>query len=303
MMLQKNKSQWISLAKFGLSAPLFILMLVLSSATIDNKIEHNFLTNADTIPATNRLFVQTEKQPEFPGGFSAFGHFLASNIRYPLVDKNNKVQGRVLVQFVVERDGSITDIKAIRGPSETLNNEAIRVMKLSPSWEPGYQNNKPVRVAYTVPINFTLNNSKPMAPPFKTATTSSSNDDDKTFIAVEKEPEFPGGVTAFGEFLGKNIKYPVEMRQKNIQGRVIITFIVEKDGSLSNIQAVKSPGYGSSEEAIRVMSLSPKWEPGYQNGKAVRVAYTVPINFSLNNEKLPVHGAVIDTGKNKKVYN
>jgi TonB family protein len=168
MMLQKNKSQWISLAKFGLSAPLFILMLVLSSATINQnntvrlinrKSEKILLTPvSDTTPAKNIIFTQVEIEPEFPGGLSAFGHFLASNIHYPLVDKNNKVTGKVIVRFVVERDGSITDIKAIHGPSETLNNEAVRVMKLSPNWKPGYQNNKQVRVAYTVPINFALNN-------------------------------------------------------------------------------------------------------------------------------------------------
>ncbi len=77
------------------------------------------------------------------------------------------------------------------------------------------------------------------------------------------------------------------MREKMLEGRVYVQFIVEPDGSLSNIKAVHGPGHGSSEEAIRVLSMSPKWNPGMQNGKAVRVAYTVPINFTLAKGETP----------------
>jgi TonB family protein len=104
---------------------------------------------------------------------------------------------------------------------------------------------------------------------------------DKVFTAVDQSPEFPGGITEFYQFLGRTIRYPAEMRRNNIQGRVIITFVVEKDGSLSNIVVLRSPGYGSAEESARVMALCPKWHPGMQNGKPVRVQYTVPISFTL----------------------
>lgn len=71
------------------------------------------------------------------------------------------------------------------------------------------------------------------------------------------------------------------MREKKVQGKVFIGFIVEKDGSLSNLKVLREPGYGSGKEALRVMSLSPKWEPGIQNKKKVRVQYTIPISFTL----------------------
>ena len=101
----------------------------------------------------NQIFTAVEKEPTFPGDFGAY---LGRNIRYPAVDKENNVQGKVFVQFVVERDGSLTDIKVLRAPDESLGDEAVRVLKASPHWKPGIQNGKPVRVMYTVPISFTL---------------------------------------------------------------------------------------------------------------------------------------------------
>jgi len=73
------------------------------------------------------------------------------------------------------------------------------------------------------------------------------------------------------------------MREKKIQGKVFVQYVVETDGSLSNVKALRGPGYGAEEESVRVISTSPKWKPGIQNGKAVRVQYTVPVNFSLDN--------------------
>ena len=101
------------------------------------------------------------------------------------------------------------------------------------------------------------------------------------FTSVEQVPEFPGGLTAFGNFLGRTIRYPADSREKGIQGKVIISFIVEKDGTLTNFKVVKGLENDINQEAIRVLNLSPKWTPGIQNGKLVRVAFSVPIAFTL----------------------
>ena len=94
-------------------------------------------------------------------------------------------------------------------------------------------------------------------------------------------PAFPGGADGFGKFIGSNIKYPAEAKKNNVQGKVTVSFIVERDGSLSEIKVVKGIGSGCDEEAIRVMKLSPKWEPGIHNVEAVPVLLTLPITFSL----------------------
>jgi TonB family protein len=209
-MLQKNNSKYVALVKYGLSAPLFVLMLILSSATINNskpvrlfnkKAEQVFLIKAttdssldaenappiitptikntdeqlsvsevknripsfstDTVPARdNKVFTAIEQAPQFPGGMNAFAEFLASNIQYPAESRKRSLQGRVIVSFVVEKDGSLTDIHTVRGVDSSINAEAVRVIKLSPKWSPGIQNGHQARVAYSVPIAFTLNDAK-----------------------------------------------------------------------------------------------------------------------------------------------
>lgn len=102
------------------------------------------------------------------------------------------------------------------------------------------------------------------------------------FMVVEKMPEFPGGISALMAYLTKNIKYPAVCRENNIQGRVLIQFIVNKDGSIVDPEVVKSVNPYLDKEALRVISTMPKWTPGEQRGKPVRVKYTVPVNFKLN---------------------
>ena len=102
------------------------------------------------------------------------------------------------------------------------------------------------------------------------------------FQVVEEMPEFPGGMGECLKFLGKNIKYPVESQQAGVQGKVIVQFVVEKDGSISNPKVVRSIDPDLDGEAIRVISIMPKWKPGMQRGQSVRVKYTVPVTFRLD---------------------
>ena len=101
--------------------------------------------------------------------------------------------------------------------------------------------------------------------------------------AIESYPEFPGGQEAFIKFLRRNLRYPGMAVESGIQGKVILSFIIERTGELSHIKVVRGIGSGCDEEAVRVLSRSPQWKPGIQNDQKVRVAYTLPINFSLSN--------------------
>ena len=102
------------------------------------------------------------------------------------------------------------------------------------------------------------------------------------FDVVEEMPQYPGGAEALLEFLNQNVQYPEEAEKAGIQGRVIATFVVEKDGSVSNAKVVKSVDPLLDAEALRVISAMPKWKPGKQNGKVVRVKYTVPLSFRFD---------------------
>ena len=102
------------------------------------------------------VFQVVEKMPEFPGGMAACLKFLSNNIKYPTISQENGVQGKVIVQFVVNKDGSIVDPVVVRSVDPYLDKEALRVISMMPKWSPGMQRGKPVRVKYTVPVTFRL---------------------------------------------------------------------------------------------------------------------------------------------------
>ncbi|HEY0900169.1 MAG TPA: M56 family metallopeptidase [Sphingobacteriaceae bacterium] len=103
-----------------------------------------------------------------------------------------------------------------------------------------------------------------------------------SFEQVDQLPKFPGGDKGFGRFLSETIKYPAEAKENNISGRVIVSFVVEKDGALNDIKVLRGLGYGTDEEAVRVLKASPKWNPGLKDGKPVRVQYTMPIFYQMS---------------------
>ena len=111
--------------------------------------------------------------------------------------------------------------------------------------------------------------------------TKLGQETDEIFTIVEEMPEYPGGVAKLQEYLVENIKYPKTALEEGIQGRVFISFVVEKDGSVSNATVLRALGGGCDEEALRVVKGMPKWEPGKQSGKTVRVSYILPISFQL----------------------
>ncbi len=106
--------------------------------------------------------------------------------------------------------------------------------------------------------------------------------EEEIFTAVEQNPEFPGGISEMYKFLGNNIKYPASAQRANVAGRVFVKFVVEKDGSIGNVEVLKGIGFGCDEEAIRVIKSMPKWNPGRQNGKNVRVFYNMPVVYKLD---------------------
>lgn len=101
-------------------------------------------------------FTIVEEMPEFPGGDAALMRYLAKSVRYPVIAEQNNIQGRVYIQFVINTNGEVTNAIVLRGVDPSLDKEAIRVVENMPSWKPGKQRNKPVRVSFTVPINFVL---------------------------------------------------------------------------------------------------------------------------------------------------
>lgn len=109
--------------------------------------------------------------------------------------------------------------------------------------------------------------------------------DDGLFVLVEEMPEFPGGQEAMFKFLSTTIIYPKEARDKGIQGKVYVSFTIEKDGAISEVKVLRGVHPLLDEEAVRVVESFPNWKPGKQKGKEVRVSYNLPLSFVLNNNK------------------
>lgn len=119
--------------------------------------------------------------------------------------------------------------------------------------------------------------------PGGTGTGTKPNNEIQDFNSLEVMPEPVGGAGAWAKFLQKNMRFPVSAQEDGVSGKVFLSFIIEKDGHLSDITVIRKAGYGFDEEALRVLKLAPAWKPGIQNGQPVRVRYTIPINFQLNN--------------------
>jgi TonB family protein len=212
--------------------------------------------------------------------------FLAKNIKYPAVALQNKIEGRVIVQFVVKQNGKVADLKVVRGVTPELDAEALRVVGLMPDWIPGKQRGQAVSVKYTMPIMFRTGSSAP-----KEEVASASQivpnakpvvQDGEIFTVVEEMPQFPGGMGEAMKFLAKNIKYPAVALQNKIEGRVIVQFVVKENGKVADIKVMRGVSPELDAEAIRVVGLMPDWIPGKQRGKAVAVKYTMPIMFRLD---------------------
>lgn len=215
-----------------------------------------------------QVFTVVEKMPSFPGGDAELLKYIATNIKYPKESQDNGEQGRVICSFIVGRDGSVNNPEVLRGVTPLLNEEAVRVINTMPRWNPGMQRGKAVAVKYTVPITFRLKS------PVEEAK-------EETLTVVDVMPQYPGGDRELLKFIAQSIKYPTDAQEAGVQGRVICSFVVDKKGNIVEPKIIRGIDPSLDAEALRVIGMMPRWTPGRQDGKVVRVLYTVPITFRL----------------------
>lgn len=267
----------------------------------DKKVKEISVTQSKNVP-DSVVFEVVEKMPAFPGGMKALMEYLSKNVRYPTEAYAKGIQGRVIVSFVVTKDGSISDVKVARSVDPYLDKEAVRVISAMPKWKPGMQRGKEVNVRFAVPVSFKQTAPKaskaegikqsdlgevvvvgygPKEESTSDAKSAKTDNIGPVFKEVETMPKFPGGIKGLMQYLARNIKYPVIAQEHKEQGRVIVQMIVDKNGSISNLKIVRGVTPALDAEAIRVVSTMPKWEPGQQRGEVVSVEYTLPIQFRL----------------------
>ena len=158
-MMNKQTSNPLARFKYLLFVPLAIALLAMNSTTIRANVQKKVVKTTKTTKkadASNKVYEVVEQMPTFPGGDAALMKYLAENIKYPVSAQKAKEQGRVVVQFIVEKDGAVTGVKTVRSVTPALDAEAVRVIKAMPKWTPGRQGGQPVRVNYNVPVSFRL---------------------------------------------------------------------------------------------------------------------------------------------------
>ncbi len=241
-------------------------------------------------------------------------NYIRKHVVYPEQAKQQKLEGRVVVSFIVETDGKVSNVKVLKTTNLVFNEAALSCIKSLPVFKPGLINGSPVRVQMYEAVPFSLKplpEVKEAQPPMDTEEEMAAaevdmvqaevdliqgdpNGADDAMIAppseepkplseeilvfAEQMPEFPGDLNAY---LSKNLIYPSDAKENGIQGKVIVQFTIGSDGNIYDVKALR-PTYPSlDKEAMRVVKSMPKWKPGKQNGKAVAVRYTLPITFSL----------------------
>jgi TonB family protein len=209
--------------------------------------------------------------PTFGGkSFTLFNDWVIDHVKYPPEAQKKSVEGYVNVNFTIEPDGTISNIKPSGQGDPLLANEVIDVIKTAPAFDP------PKNTAIKEPLN--LNVTVGFKLPDQIVKQM-------PFVVVEDMPLYPGGDKALLDFLKDNLKYPESARAEKIEGRVIVRFIVNVDGNVEGLSVLKGVNPELDAEALRVVGLLKGFKPGMQGGKAVPVWFMVPVNFSLSPEQ------------------
>jgi len=325
----------------------FIISLTLTFAIKNDLQAKQLSANGTASVSADSVFTVVEKMPEFPGGEKEIFTFLKQTIQYPADALKKNEQGRVIIRFVISKTGKVENIEVIRGVSQNIDNEALRVVGLMPNWTPGEQNGQKVAVYYTLPVMFKMTseedaweinektvvlidgvkmpenfNTKILNPnklisakilkPFpkeektkliklygKQAENGvlliTSNKDemyynlaDTTDIIVNNDckeevskPEYIGGKTQLLKYLADSIQYPFVAKQLKTEGKVIVQFLVDKTGKISDTKVIKPLDYFLDKEALRVINTMPNWSPSAKCNDKLAIWVTMPVVFKL----------------------
>ncbi len=329
-MMNKKRTKQIGRTKYLMFLPLAALLLIISNietvarttskiakAAINSVVADESNTTLDKSPTAvinelqspqqrkdmppqalkdkngNKIYDMVEQPPSFPGGQDALMKYISTNLKYPASAAEKRIEGRVIAQFVINSDGSASNVRILKGLDPDLDAEALRVINAMPIWKPGMQEGKAVSVKYTIPIIYRLTGDKqvkkigePVSKIEETVVVGYAPKGEQTPVKiyglVKDMPKFPGGINGLMEYISKSLRYPTEAAKEKKEGRAIIQMVIDEKGNVVSPQIIKSTDSPLLDaEAIRVVGSMPKWEPGKQDGEAVAVKYTIPIIFRL----------------------
>ncbi len=234
-----------------------LLLLVFSVRAQQTKYEPEAFP-VTKVSEDNQIYNSVEMAPEYPGGMEAFYKYIANNYQMP----EEYVNGTVPVVFVVEKNGSLTDIRVVRDLGYGTGLETQRVLKNSPIWKPGMQNGRPVRTRYALPIKISI----PDKP----------SEEEQVYDNPETAPQYPDGIDAFYTVVRDKFRMPKDFKANS---EIKTEFIIEADGSVKSVWINSDVGADAASQ-IKQILLDTKWSPGRQGGKPVRTHYFLPIKVN-----------------------
>lgn len=217
-------------------------------------------------PSANRpdttIHTYVKQMPTYrDGGIERFAGWMYEEVQYPQAAIDAGIGGTVNLRFVVETDGTIGEVR-LKSPDERLSDEVTRVLQCAERWEPGRHRKQPARVGLHLAVHF--------------------NQKDTT-VCIQRMPMFLGGnLQTFRKWVHAHVTYPPEMRKQRRSGQVLVSFVVEPDGSVGDIKLLESSHPEFTQAVMEAVHSAPKWTPGIQNGKFVKIRYTLPIHFNMN---------------------
>lgn len=259
----------------------------ITTTAIDN-LKHPKTASAEEAPAGQQPtpaaseddtpFLVADEMPLFQGkDLNTFRTWVQSQIRYPAEALKRGIEGRVVLSFIVERDGSVSTIQLLQSPDRILSEEARRVVSSSPKWTPGRQNGHLVRVRYMLPVDFSI--------PKKETAAQSTAAQKPGLASMQFEI---GNLNAFRSWAMQRLRYPAGAREQQTEGSVVATFTVGRDGRVDDIRIAGKPDPQLAEEVRRVVKASPAWSPATRNGEATTVTITLPVSFRIQGSEHPL---------------
>lgn len=233
-------------------------------------------TDPDEMPSFAGCEGETNAELKKKCSFEHLIAYVSKNLKYPAAAKSAGKEGMAVVSFTIAADGSVSAVSLVADPGEGMGAEAVRVVKGMPLWTPGTKDGQAVSVEMKLPIKFKLDES----------------DQKVALQEVEQMPVFSGcdadlegealrkcSNTKMIQYIGENLVYPKAAAENGIEGMVVVSFVIEKDGSVSEVKGLKGIGGGCDEEVMRVVYSMPDWQPGMQDGKPVRTELKLPVRF------------------------
>lgn len=300
LMMTRTRSRYVQWWRYALTVPMIVLFLMIFQQPVLSQVNE---AESQTTSEEEKVFMVVEQMPLFAGATTkeeshkALFQFIARNIKYPEVAREQRVQGTNVVQFIVRKDGSVDDVQLLRDVGAGTGEESMRVIRAMPAWEPGYQKGRAVHVQYRIPIRFKLpadeNESlsiiqiEELQDDSVADSAVRKHDAGDIFMKVDQMPLFAGtenekeSIQAVMSFIGEQLSYPRVAKEQGIEGTTVVQFVIDTDGAVTDVQLLRDVGGGLGEESLRVIKAMPNWTAGRHDGELRKVMLRIPIRYKL----------------------